>query len=293
MFDWFLGPEKKQFLLPLLLMWTANYNLVSFNYLFAHNVACWEPGWGRKYNVKTFLMPLLRLYVTRCICGRVTEGASLSVCLVRRQMKVTQHFSDSRWEMETDFSWDSKHCELLTGNDTQTDTERRNTHSAVISVDTPGCKALGSEHVTGAHTYIRTCLYTDATHMQALANTQHVQADKANTDKNMQKQIYIHTYLHIEQNRWTVTILHICTSHKRMSSHALKHTPTYMQTLMHMCTNTDETYTQSTAESHPMTTSLVCQNSFTLSQLALDWSVLTDTQTHKHRVETYNMYCDT
>ena len=109
--------------------------------------------------------------------------------------------------METDFSGDSKHSELLTqgqteGEDTQTH-GHTHTHTAVVSVDTPGCKARRTNHITGTHmhTFIQYStvhtympVYSDAyppthththTHTHILANTHHVQADKSDGDKSI------------------------------------------------------------------------------------------------------------
>lgn len=201
---------------------------------------------------------------THCICGCVTEGGSLSICLVQRQLKLAQHFSDSRWEMETDFSWDSKHCELLTGNDTQ----RQNTHPAVISADTPGCKALRINYITRAH--IHTCPHADI-HNSVHTHTYTQCMQASNKSKQTKICKYRFTYIHYTQNRWTVTILHPCTC-----------TNTNTETHMHICTNTDDTHThtQSTADSQLMKTSLVCQSSFPRSQLDLDWQTHTPTHTH-------------
>lgn len=75
----------------------------------------------------------------------------ISVCLVQRLLKFTQHFCDNddeNWRLiylgtanTMNFSWAPTH----------TQTERWNAHPVVLSVDTPGWKALRSNHITGAH----------------------------------------------------------------------------------------------------------------------------------------------
>lgn len=155
----FSGPEQL-FLLHSQLMFTANYNLASVSHPFAHSIICQEPQWECKYKVKSSSRTFFHaISQTLSLCDTLhmsvrDRGRIVVVCLVQRPLRVTHFCDDDRWEMETDFSWDSKHCELLTGTDTQRQREEIHTQpSSLLTLQ--GAKPW---HIH-THTYIHAYIY--------------------------------------------------------------------------------------------------------------------------------------